>query len=75
MPSPGEAAIDDRQPEVPREVADQVAEGERDEQAAHSLATRKSAPSSAAAAAATQARRVDRLAGQLGPRCGETGGS
>ena len=61
---PGRGGDRQRQPEVDREVADQVAGGERHEQAADALADQGVGARGGRAAAARSALRVDLLAGQ-----------
>ena len=75
VPRPGEAAIDQRQPEVDREVADQVVAAERDQQAADPLADEDvgAAGRRGAAAASRRSGSISSPA-SAAARCGEAGG-
>ena len=63
---PGACGDHQRQPELDREVADEVARRERDEQAADALADQHVGVAGRARACASELARLDRLAGQLG---------
>ena len=74
VPSPGEAAITTGSARSRAKVADQVGGGERDEEAADSLADEEVGAAAASRAAGSRRSGSILLAGELRRQVGETGG-